>query len=66
MRYRRRTTAYRMGRWKIDILPRFRHAFAALCTKRYFTRWSEHRNVRRYGRYLLGYFGLLGWIPRLT
>ncbi len=64
-RYRWRTTAYRMHRSKINILPGFRHAFAALCTNRNFTRRPELRMVRRHRLYLLAYFGRLGWIPWL-
>ena len=61
--YRWRTTVYRMHRWRINILPRFPHAFAALCTDRYFTRKRKHPMVRRYKPYLREYLGLLGWIP---
>lgn len=66
MRYRWRTTVYRMQRWRINILPRFRLAFGAPCTDRYLTRRLEHRMVGRQGPYLLRYLGLPGRIPWLA
>ncbi len=66
MRYRWRTTGYRVQGWRINILLRFRHAFGALCTDRYLTRRLEHRMVGRQGPYLLQCLGLPGWIPWLA
>ena len=66
MRYRWRTTVYGMQRWRINILPRFRHAFGALCTDRYLTRRLEHRMVGRQGPYLFRYLGLPGCIQWLA
>jgi hypothetical protein len=62
MRYTWRSTVYRMTSWKINILPWFGKDTAALFSNRYFKTAGERRMAARFRWYLLGYFGLLGWI----
>lgn len=62
LRYRWRSTVYRMTDWKINILPWFGHDTAALFTNRYFHNDEERRMARRFRVYLAGYVALLSWI----
>jgi hypothetical protein len=62
LRYRWRSTVYRMTDWKINILPWFGHDTMALFTNRYFQTADERRMARRFRVYLAGYLGLLAWI----
>lgn len=59
MRYRWRSTVYRMPHWKINVLPWFGHDIAALFTNRYFVTVAERRMARRFRLYLAGHFALL-------
>jgi hypothetical protein len=66
LRYRWRSTVYRMTDWKINVLPWFGHDIAALFTNRYFVTDDERRMARRFRWYLAGYAALLGlvvWLP---
>ena len=59
LRYRWRSTVYRMSSWKINILPWFGKDIAALFSNRYFVDEKERRMARRFRIYLAGYFALL-------
>jgi hypothetical protein len=66
MRYRWRSTVYRMTQWKINVLPWFGHDIAALFTNRYFITDDERQMARRFRLYLAGYgalFALILWLP---
>ncbi len=65
LRYKWRSTVYRMTSWKINILPWFGKDVAALFSNRYFETADERRMASRFRWYLLGYFGLLFLIMRL-
>jgi len=65
LRYKWRSTVYRMTSWKINILPWFVKDTAALFSNRYFVTADERRMAARFRWYLLGYFGLLILILRL-
>jgi hypothetical protein len=65
LRYRWRSTVYRMTHWKINVLPWFGHDIAALFTNRYFVTDDERRMARRFRLYLAGYtalFLLIVWM----
>jgi hypothetical protein len=62
LRYRWRSTVYRMTDWKINILPWFGHDTAALFTNRYFHTDEERAMARRFRWYLSGYVALFAWI----
>lgn len=55
LRYRWRSTVYRMTDWKINVLPWFGHDIAALFTNRYFHTTDERRMARQFRLYLAGY-----------
>lgn len=65
MRYRWRSTVYRMTDWKINVLPWFGHDIAALFTNRYFSTDDERRMARRFRWYMAGYLAQLGLIVAL-
>ena len=65
LRYRWRSTVYRMTSWKINVLPWFGRDIAALFTNRYFVTPEERRMAMRFRLYLAGYLGLLLLIMRL-
>ena len=62
LRYRWRSTVYRMTSWKINVLPWFGKDIAALFTNRYFRSDDERRMARRFRLYLAGYLALLATI----
>lgn len=62
LRYRWRSTVYRMTSWKINVLPWFGHDIAALFTNRYFHTDEERRMAARFRVYLAGYLALFAWI----
>ena len=62
LRYRWRSTVYRMTDWKINILPWFGHDIAALFTNRYFRDDAERAMARKFRLYLAGYFAWLALI----
>lgn len=62
MRYRWRSTVYRMTDWKINVLPWFGHDIAALFTNRYFHTDEERAMARTFRWYLAGYTALFAWI----
>jgi hypothetical protein len=62
LRYRWRSTVYRMPSWKINFLPWFGRDIAALFSNRYFRTPDERRMAWQFRVYLCGYLGLLGWI----
>jgi hypothetical protein len=59
LRYRWRSTVYRMTHWKINVLPWFGKDIAALFSNRYFRSDDERRMARRFRLYLAGYLLLL-------
>jgi hypothetical protein len=66
LRYRWRSTVYRMTDWRINVLPWFGHDVAALFSNRYFVTDDEQRMARRFRLYLAGYLALLAlvlWLP---
>ncbi len=66
LRYRWRSTVYRMTDWKINVLPWFGHDIAALFTNRYFHTQDERAMARRFRVYFAGYLALLAsivWLP---
>lgn len=65
LRYRWRSTVYRMSSWKINVLPWFGHDTMALFTNRYFITPEERLMARRFRLYLAVYIGLLAWILSL-
>ena len=65
LRYRWRSTVYRMTSWKIIVLPWFGKDTAALFTNRYFITPDERRMATRFRLYLAGYIGLLVLITQL-
>ena len=65
LRYRWRSTVYRMADWKINVLPWFGHDIAALFTNRYFVTEDERRMARRFRWYMAGYMAQLGLIVGL-
>jgi hypothetical protein len=62
LRYRWRSTVYRMTSWKINVLPWFGKDIAALFTNRYFVTDAERAMARTFRIYLTGYLALLAWI----
>ena len=63
LRYRWRSTVYRMDDWRINVLPWFGHDIAALFSNRYFVTDEERRMARRFRWYLTGYVVLLAaWL----
>jgi hypothetical protein len=62
MRYRWRSTVYRMTHWKINVLPWFGHDIAALFSNRYFRTAEERRMATRFRAYMVVYIALLAWI----
>ena len=62
LRYRWRSTVYRMTDWKINVLPWFGKDIGALFTNRYFRNDAERRMARTFRLYLAGYLALLVWI----
>ena len=65
LRFRWRSTVYRMTDWKINVLPWFGHDIAALFTNRYFITDDERRMARRFRWYMAGYLAQLGLIVGL-
>lgn len=65
LRFRWRSTVYRMTDWKINVLPWFGHDIAALFTNRYFITDDERRMARRFRWYMAGYLTQLGLIVDL-
>lgn len=65
LRFRWRSTVYRMTDWKINVLPWFGHDIAALFTNRYFITDDERRMARRFRWYMAGYLTQLGLIVGL-
>ena len=65
LRFRWRSTVYRMTDWKINVLPWFGHDIAALFTNRYFITDDERRMARRFRWYMAGYLTQLGLIAGL-
>jgi len=66
LRYRWRSTVYRMTHWKINVLPWFGHDLAALFTNRYFVTPDERRMALKFRLYVAGYATLLAlviWVP---
>ena len=66
LRYRWRSTVYRMADWKINVLPWFGRDIAALFSNSYFHTDEERRMARRFRLYLSGYLALLSvilWLP---
>lgn len=62
LRYRWRSTVYRMTDWKINVLPWFGKDIAALFTNRYFVTAEERAMARQFRIYIGVYFALLAWI----
>lgn len=62
LRYRWRSTVYRMTDWKINVLPWFGKDIAALFTNRYFVTAEERAMARQFRIYIAVYFALLAWI----
>ena len=65
LRYRWRSTVYRMDAWKINVLPWFGHDIAALFTNRYFVTDRERQMARQFRFYMAGYAALLALILTL-
>jgi hypothetical protein len=65
LRYRWRSTVYRMTGWQINVLPWFGHDIAALFTNRYFVTDEERKMARQFRWYLAGYLALLGVVLAL-
>lgn len=61
MRYRWRSTVYRMTDWKINVLPWFGHDTMALFSNRYFHTDEERAMAMRFRWYLAGYVALWTW-----
>ena len=66
LRFRWRSTVYRMTDWKINVIPWFGHDIAALFTNRYFITDDERRMARRFRWYMAGYLAQLGLIVGLV
>lgn len=62
LRYTWRSTVYRRGDWKINILPWFGHDIMALFNNRYFVNDGERAMARRFRLYLAGYLILFAVI----
>ena len=65
LRYRWRSTVYRMTGWQINVLPWFGHDIAALFTNRYFHTPEERRMARQFRWYMAGYVALLATVVAL-
>jgi hypothetical protein len=66
LRYKWRSTVYRMASWKINFLPWFGKDIAALFSNRYFATSEERQMARRFRIYLSVYLALLAcilWLP---
>jgi len=61
LRYRWRSTVYRMTSWKINFLPWFGKDVSALFSNRYFQNDKERRMALRFRLYLGGYLVLVLW-----
>lgn len=59
LRYKWRSTVYRMYSWKINILPWFGKDIAALFSNRYFHTEEEIKMALIFRTYLIGYIALL-------
>ncbi|MGQ0737017.1 MAG: hypothetical protein ACT4QD_25635 [Acidobacteriota bacterium] len=66
LRYKWRSTVYRMTSWKINILPWFGHDTAALFSNRYFQTPEERQMAFRFRVYLVGYSLLFAWVLWIT